>query len=140
MGRKGAEPCSELKREPGICLGCPSDTALTGGYITWTTSACQTPTVNRWNTKHQGGHKGEGPVMRSGLRMSIASQRYGTRRALVRVRGVRWLLDNSASLHSLTKETSGNIHLLKEPVFYMISVSLGNARASSLWENHCGLG
>ena len=31
--------------------------------------------------------------------------------------GVLWLLDNSASLHALTKGTSGNIHLVEIELF-----------------------
>ena len=41
-----------------------------------------------------------------------------------------WLLDKSASLHSLIKGTLGNIHLVVSQCSSYLSVSLGSAKPS----------
>ena len=38
-------------------------------------------------------------------------------------RGVLWLLDKSASLHSLIREDLGNILLVRRPVFFTFEAS-----------------
>ena len=54
MGGEGVEPCSEL-RESLVFASAPKRHSAGRWYITWATSACQTPTVNRWDTTGEGG-------------------------------------------------------------------------------------
>ena len=68
MGGKGAEPCSELRESLVFASDAQADTALTGGYIAWTMSARQC-LLSIGGMPTPGGHRGEGPVKRSGLRM-----------------------------------------------------------------------
>ena len=44
---------------------------------------------------------------------------------------VRWLLDRSASLHSLTKKTWATF-IFRRPMFFELSVSLGSTKLSMI--------
>ena len=72
--------------------------------------------------KHQGTQRLRSSK-HSGLRMYMASQRYGGMETLVKKRRrMLWLLDKSANLHSLTKGTLGDIHLDERTIFFVRNV------------------
>ena len=76
----------------------------------------------------------------------MASQRYGGMETLVKGR-MLWLLDKSASLHSLIKGTLGDIHLEGRPIFFVLkrlpvlpSGGITNTRGQNTRSNHLSSG
>ena len=61
--------------------------------------------------------------------------------------GMLWLLDKSASLHSLIKRTLGDIHLVGRPIFFILkrlpvlpSGGITNTRGQNTRSNHLSSG